>query len=115
MTTSTPSCFQGNWDGVLGADDQDLLAVDDQHIVLRLVGGGLLRADGAVEAALDGIILEQVGEVVGRDDIADRDHLDVLADQTLFDHRPEDQAANAAEPVNCNFYCHNSISVVNQN
>jgi len=29
----------------------------------------------------------------------------------LFDHRAEYQPANAAEPVNCNFDCHNSISV----
>ena len=97
---------------VLGADHQHLLAVDDEHIVLRLVGGGLLRADGAVETALDGIILQEIREVVGRHDIADGDHLDVFADQTLFDHRPEHQATNAAEPVNCNFYCHNSISVM---
>jgi hypothetical protein len=25
----------------------------------------------------------------------------------LFDQRPEDQAANAAEPINCYFHCHN--------
>jgi hypothetical protein len=28
----------------------------------------------------------------------------------LFDHRPENQATNAAEPINCNFNCHNCIS-----
>jgi hypothetical protein len=29
----------------------------------------------------------------------------------LFDHRPENQASNPAEPVNCNFNCHISISI----
>jgi len=24
----------------------------------------------------------------------------------LFDHRPEHQAANPAEPINCDFHCH---------
>ena len=111
MTTSTPNCFQGNCDGVFGADDLHLLAVDDEHIVApALSAADFLRADGAVEAALDGIVLQQIREVVGRNDIADGDHLDVLADQTLFDHRPEDQATNAAEPVNCNFYCHSFIN-----
>jgi len=28
----------------------------------------------------------------------------------LFDHRPEYQTTNAAEPINCNFYCHRLIS-----
>ena len=98
--------------GVLGADDLDLLAVDHQHIVLGLVGGGLLGADRAVEAALGGVILEQVSEVVRRNDIAHGDDFDVLADQALFDHRPEHQASDAAEPINCNFHCHSSISVL---
>ena len=95
---------------IFGADHQHLLAVDDEHIRLRLVRGGFLRADGAGEPALDGIILQEIREVVRRHNIADGDHLDVFPDQTLFDHRPEHQTTNAAEPVNCNFYCHNLIS-----
>ena len=95
---------------VFGAHHHHLLAVDDEHVVIRLVGRGFLRADGAGEPALDGIILQEIREVVGRHNIADGDHLDVFPDQTLFDHRPEHQATNAAEPVNCNFYCHSSIS-----
>ena len=35
--------------GRLRADDRDLLAVDDQHVVGFLVGARLLRADRAVE------------------------------------------------------------------
>jgi hypothetical protein len=99
MTSSTPSAFHGS-------SDLDVLAVDNEDVILRFVGGGLLRADFALEAALDGIIFEQISEIVRRNDIADGDHLDVLAHQTLFDQRPEHQASNAAEPVNCNFDCH---------
>ena len=112
ITRSTPMRFPRQFRRRLGADDLDFLAVDDEHVVLGLVGGGFLRADRAVETALDGVVLEQVREVVRRNDIADGDDFDVLADQSLFDQRPEDQASNAAEPVNCNFYCHSSISIL---
>jgi hypothetical protein len=48
----------------------------------------------------------EIGEVVGRNDIADGDDFDVLADETLFDERAEDEATDASEPVNCDFDCH---------
>ena len=51
--------------------------------------------------------LSEVREVVGGNDIADGDDFDVLAHHALFDQRPEHQAANAAEPIDCNFHCHN--------
>ena len=68
----------------------------------------------AFEAALDGIVFEQIREVVRRNDIADRDHFDVLAHQALFDQRPEDQATDAAEPIDCNFHCHIFLSFFNK-
>ena len=93
--------------GRLGADHLDILAIDDNHVVFGLVGGGFLGADRAFEAALDGIIFEQIRQVVRRHDIADRDHFDFLAHQSLFDERAEDQATDAPEPVDCYFHCHN--------
>ena len=57
-------------------------------------------------------VLQQISQVVGGHNIPDRDHLNVFADQALFDQRPENQAANAAEPVNCYFDCHISISIL---
>ena len=98
---------------VFGAHHLHLLAIDDQHIIIRLVRGGFLRANCAGETALNGIILQEIRQVVGRHDIADGDHTNILPNQSLFDHRPVNQATNAAEPVNCNFYCHSLISVVN--
>ncbi len=95
----------------LGADDLDFLAVDHEDIVFGFVGSGFLGADFAFEATLDGVVFDQVSEVVGGNDIPDRDDFDVFTDETLFDQRPEDQAANTAEPIDCYFHCHNSISV----
>jgi hypothetical protein len=98
--------FPGELRGVFGADDLDIGAVDDQHIVFGFVGAGFLGADGALEPALGGIVFEQVTEVIGGNNIAHGDHLDVLAHEPLFHHRAEDQAPDPAEPVNCNFHCH---------
>jgi len=103
--------FPGQLRGLFGADHPHFLAVNHQHIVLGFVRGRLFRADRALEAALGRIVLEQVGQVVGRDDIAHRDDFNVLANQTLFDQRPIDQASNAAESVNCYFYCHISVPI----
>jgi len=102
--------FPGQLGRIFGADHLDLFAVDDEHIRVRPVGGGLLRPDGAVEAALDGIILQEIREVIRRHNIANGNDFHVFPDQTLLDHRPEHQATNAAEPINCNFDCHNSFS-----
>lgn len=84
----------------------DLLAVDDQRVVLGKAGVGLLANDRPRELALGGVILQQVGEVIGRDEVVDGDHLDLLAQQTLIADRPEDQPTNAAEPINTNTNCH---------
>ena len=35
-----------------------------------------------------------------------QDNLDILANETLFGDGAKHQAANAAEPVDCNFDCH---------
>ena len=83
----------------LRADDRDLLAVDDQHVVRFLVGARLLRADLAAELLLRRIVLQQVGEVVGGDDVADRDDLDVLAEQPLLVQGAKEEAADATETV----------------
>ena len=106
----------------LGADDLHVLAIDDEDVRIGFLGlftGGLGLGHGvrgsfavhlALEAALDGIVFEQIREIVRRNDIADGDHFDVLAHHALFDQRPEHQAPNAAEPVDCYFDCHNFIN-----
>ena len=41
------------------------------------------------------------------DALGEQQGVDVLAHHALFDQRPEHQAANAAEPIDCNFHSHN--------
>src|SRR4029079_6393021 len=96
----------------LGADDRDLLAVDDQHVVGFLVGARLLRADLAAELLLRRIVLEEVGQVVGGNDVADRDDLDVLAVKPLLVQGAKHQPSDAAEPVDGDASAHFFLSPV---
>ena len=59
----------------------------------------LLAVDLALEPALRRVVLEQVGEVVGRDEVVDRNDLVALAEQSLLDHRAEHEPADAAEAI----------------
>ena len=93
--------------GRLGGDDFDLGAIDDEDVIIGLVGAGFLRADGAVETTLGGVVFQEIGEVVRRDDVANRDDFDVLANQTLFHHCAEDEPSDASEAIDCHFHCHN--------
>ena len=81
----------------------DVVAVDDENIVLRLVGGGFAGGNGAFESALGGIVFEEVGEVVRRDDISHGHDLDIFADHALFLDGAENQPANASKTIDCNF------------
>ena len=96
----------------LGADDRDLLAVDDQHVVRFLVGARLLRADLARELLLRRIVLQQVREVVSGDDVADRDDLYLFAEQPLLVKGAKDQPADAAETVDGDASAHFNLPSV---
>ena len=93
----------GELGGSLGGDNEDLLAVHDEHIVIGLVSRGLLGADGAVKTTLGRVVLEQVGQIVGRDDIAHRDDVERRAEKALFHESAEHEAANATETIDGNF------------
>jgi len=85
------------------------VAVDHEDVVLGLVGGGFLGGHGSRELALGGVVLDQVGQVVGRDDVADRDDVERGAEQALFNEGPEYQTADAAETIDSDFYSHGSV------
>ena len=55
--------------------------------------------DLAVEAALDGVVLQQVGEGLGVGEVVDGDDLDV---RTLLEGGAEEVTADAAEAVDTN-------------
>ncbi len=82
----------------LGADDLDLLAIDQKDVGV-LVGDRPLRADVTFELALRRVVLEQVGKVVSRDDIAHGDDLEVLAEQPLAVESTEHQSTDASKTV----------------
>ncbi len=82
-----------------GAHDLDVVAVDDDDVVFREVRRGFLRGNRAREAALGGVVFEQVGEVVRRNDVADGDDVEGGSEVALFDEGAEDKAADAAESV----------------
>ena len=88
----------------------DVFAVNDQDVIFGLVGGGFFGGDRAVEASLGGIIFEQISEVIGGNDIANRNNFNVFAHEALFDHRAEDQPPDAAKTINSNFHSH-TISI----
>ena len=76
--------------------DSDFLAVDNDVVL-----AGLHRV--AVIAALRGVIFQQVREHLRAGEVVDCDDLIALG----AEHLAEGQAADAAEAVDCNFYCHN--------
>ena len=88
----------------LDGEALDRVAVDDERVVF---GGArrLLAGDRAAEPTLRRVVLEQVGEVVGRDEVVDGHHVERLAEQPLLD-QVEDEAADAAEAVDAHFHCH---------
>jgi len=99
----------GQFSRALGADDEDVLAVDDENVVVSLVGGGLLRGNGAVEATLGRVVLQEVGQIVGRDDVAHRDDVERRAEEALLNEGAEYEATDAAETIDCDFNCHFSL------
>ena len=70
----------------------DLVAVDDEVVALD--------RDVGLELAVDRIILQHVGEILGIEQVVDADDLDVLAE--ILDRSPEDHPADPAETVDAN-------------
>ena len=81
--------------GILLGGEADGLAVDVHRVALDL--------DVVVELAVDGIVLQHVGEVLGVEQVVDADDLDVVE---VLDGGAEDHAPDAAEPVDANFDGH---------
>ena len=100
--------------GILRAHHEDIVAVHDQDIIFQLIRGRFLGGNLALEAALRGIVLQKVGQIIRRNDIADCDHLELFAKAPLLCDRAENQPADSAKSVNCNFHCH-TFAILHQN
>ena len=81
--------------GILLGGQADLLAVDDQVVAFD--------GDVAVEAAMHGVVLQHVGQVVGLEQVVDADDFDV---GEILGDGAECHAADAAETVDANFDSH---------
>ena len=55
--------------------------------------------------------LSEVGQVVGRDDVADRDDVERRAEEALLDEGAEYEAADAAETIDSDFDSHGSVLI----
>ena len=56
------------------------------------------------------------GEVVGRHEVVDRDHVQVFAEKPLFDQSAKHQATNPPKPVDSNLHGrHSSILMARGN
>jgi hypothetical protein len=81
----------------------DFLPVDHEHVVLGNGGRGFLAGHGAFEGALGGVVFEEISEVVGGHEVIDRDHLEVLAQQSLLRNRAENEAPDTPEAIDTYF------------
>jgi hypothetical protein len=55
-------------------------------------------------------VLEEIGEVVGGDQVVDADEFDV----GILHANPEEEAADAAETVNTHLQCHDKLLLANR-
>ena len=96
MTMSTPIAFHGSSAG-------------DLALTTRISLPFTTRMSGS--AALGGIVLEEISQVVRRHNVTHRDDLDILADHPLFGDGAEDEAPDTSKPVDCNLNSHIRESV----
>ena len=81
------------------AHDLDFVAVDDDDVVFREIRRGFLRGNRAGEAALGGVVFEEVSEVVRGNDVTNGADVEGGSEVALLDESTEDKAADAAESV----------------
>ena len=68
-------------------------------------GSDFFARDGCRRTALRGVVFDEVGEVVGGNEVVDRDDFDFLAEQALVRDGAKHEAADAPKAVDADF-CH---------
>ena len=56
------------------------------------------------ESALGGVVLHEVSEVIGGDEIIDGDNIKLLSEKALLAECTENKAADSSKPIDCNFF-----------
>jgi hypothetical protein len=74
------------------------MPIDDQEVVFGRAGR-FRAAHFATEPPLDGIVFEQVRQVIGGNKIVHRDNINCFAEQPLITNGAKDEPANAPEAV----------------
>jgi len=109
-----PQVLPGQLGGILGGHNAfDLVAVDDNDVILGQRGIALGGGNLSGEFPVDRIVFKLVGEILGvGGDIHHRHHVQGVAQYFLFRHSTDHQAADPAETVDTDFYTHSSLSCV---
>ncbi len=87
--------------GIFDSSQADLFTVDDQGITFN--------GNGAIKAAMHGVVAQHVSQVVGFKQVVNAYDLDVLE---IFHGCAEHHAANSTKPIDTNFDCHVSLLVL---
>ena len=87
----------------------DFAAVNDEQVVF-LRAGRFRAAHLTAETTLDGVVLEQVGEIVGGNEIVHRHDVDGFAEQALIANGTKNKAPDPPETVN-GYFNHNDGDV----
>ena len=99
-----------------GADTFDLVAIDHQDVGLFEGRIALFGGNMVFKAAMNGIVLQLVREIVGvRGNVDHGNHIDAFAEKTLVNQRLKYQTSNASEPINRNFNSHSFILYFGKN
>ena len=56
------------------------------------------------ESALGGVVLHEVSEVVGGNEIIDGDNIELFSEKALLAECTENKAADSSKPIDCNFF-----------
>ena len=75
------------------------MAIDDEQVIVNHILARFGAFHFAIEAALDGIVLLEISEIVGRDEIVYGHHIHFLAQESLVTDCSKDESADASEAV----------------
>ena len=80
------------------------MTINDENIVFGSGRGGFLAMNLPGESALGGVVLHQVSEVIGGDEIIDGDNIKLLPEKALLAKCTKNKASDSSETIDCNFF-----------